>query len=327
MNITREENKKLTFADLEEEFNFLLNSKYGGINGVHVIDSGKPGPSVGVTIMTHGNEPSGIACAKYFRNEGDLQQRLICGKVVMVLNNIEGGKKYFEAKKMNDQEAIRKARYIDVNMNRLPTELNESEKSEIVRSRRLLPVWTTFDLAIDIHSTTQKSDPMIIAVGELNQSMFKGFPMDNIISNIEKIQIGKPASAFYGNATKNIPVLIIETGSHDDSASFDRAIVSVNNFLHNAGLIDEINKSSLPKKYKLYDVQGSLIVPNLSYSLTRVFETYEFVKKGEVLARGDQGEIIMPFDGHTLMGPKDTTIHDIAEEVLFLTLPVKEILC
>lgn len=317
-----------TIAQLEQEYHFIKDSSLDEVPGVIVFDSGLPGPCVGITIMTHGNEPSGLACLLHFRKENNLQKRLKQGKVMIILNNLAGAEKYFAAKKLNDTEAIRKARYVDINMNRLPADLSQQSKIyEVIRSNQLLPLWKMFDFGMDIHSTTQKSDPMVISVGSLMPELFKGFPIENIISNIENVQIGKPAAAFYGNDLKKIPIIVIETGSHDDSASFVRAIDCVNKFLFNIGLVDAIDAETPPKMCKLYHVQASLMVPNTSYSLARVFITYDFVKKGEVLAEGDKGSILMPFDGHALMGPKDQKIHDIVEEVLFLTLPVKEIIC
>jgi len=315
-----------SFAELEAEFNYLKNQEVENIPGVLIFDSGIPGPCVGVTMMTHGNEPSGLACSIYFRNNEILKKRLKRGRVILILNNLEAGEKYFEARRADNQQEILKSRFIDINMNRLPADLTaHGQAYEVIRAKRLLPLWKKFDYGIDVHSTTQKSEPMIIPVGHLRTGLFKGFPMENIISNIENVQIGKPAAAFYGEPSKKIPTVIVETGSHGDPDSFVRAIDSVNHFLCNIGLVDDIETPVVPKKCKHYRVSGTLMVPNSSYTLTRVFKTYDFVKKGELLADGDRGPILMPFDGHALMGPKDTTIRYLAEEVLFLTEPVKEI--
>jgi len=58
----------ITEGHLRRQFDFIQQSICDGVKGVWNIDSGKSGPTLGVTIHTHGNEPSGLSFLfyKYF---------------------------------------------------------------------------------------------------------------------------------------------------------------------------------------------------------------------------------------------------------------------
>ena len=78
----------LHIRGLIKQFNFIKKSSYQGVNGVWKIQSGKPGPVLGITLHTHGNEPSGLAVLSHFREKFPLERHLKNGAVVFALNNI-----------------------------------------------------------------------------------------------------------------------------------------------------------------------------------------------------------------------------------------------
>lgn len=160
---------RLTVPDLDQlkpEFDFIKSSRYEGINGVLFINSGVPGPILGITMQTHGNEPSGLATLWHFRHNFNLGANLQKGSVFFIINNIQATENYFSALNMDDGEeketAKRRARFADCNMNRLPEEtleLSNDARYEVRRAQELRPVWQKLEVAIDIHSVLQKSPP------------------------------------------------------------------------------------------------------------------------------------------------------------------------
>ena len=50
-------------------FDRLTTSTSNGVHGVMAINSGNPGPVLGITACTHGNEPSGLAVFDYLLND------------------------------------------------------------------------------------------------------------------------------------------------------------------------------------------------------------------------------------------------------------------
>ncbi len=80
-----------------------------------------------------------------------------------------------------------------------------------------------------------------------------------------------------------------------------------------------------PKTYQEYFIDGSVVFPHTSFELVKVFESFERVFEGQILAKGRGTYITAGFDGHALFGPKKLKPDSIAEEVLFLSRPVREI--
>jgi predicted deacylase len=318
---------------LTSEFRFMKKSRFNGIPGVYHIDSGKPGPVVGISIMTHGNEPSGLEALWHLRNFVDLQQELRKGQVFFVLNNIQAAEKYFRLLKRPEskarEEAMGEVRFCDHNMNRLPADalsLKKDERYEIQRARELRPVWKRFTHALDVHSTSKKSDPMIIVCGGIHKKLIQGFPINIIINNIENIQIEKPAINFYGKKGK-IKTVGIEVGQHEDPGSVVCAVDCIAVFLKNMGLIKSKlrRRKNRTMKYREYFINGSVLFPNESFELVKPFEMFEPISKGQVLAFGHGTKIVAASRGHCLLGPKGTKAKSIKEEVMFLSAPMRTV--
>lgn len=320
-----------TFTQLAQEFAFMQNSEFEGVKGVLHFDSGNPGLVLGITIHTHGNEPSGITSLWYFRNQFDLRKNLKCGSVFFVLNNLKATEQYFAALAMADSDEKNRlktlARFCDHNMNRLPENtmsLKNDARYEVLRAQELRPIWEKFEVAFDIHSTQMPNDPMIIACGGFQPDLVCGFPVNDIITNIENIQVEKPAVNFYGNEGK-IKTLAIEAGSHEDDSSFQCSIVCTLALLKNLNLIDGKNEA-VPREYQVYEVAGSVMFLDLSFELEKIFDKKEKIEEGQILARGKGTRITADFAGHALMGPKGKKTTFLKEEVLFLSRPVRKLM-
>lgn len=310
-------NKKRFKAD----FDFICGQSHLGVEGVWKITSPLPGPTLGVTIHTHGNEPSGLAVLSHFKNVFSLTRHLLKGIVVFVLNNIKATDNFLNSKTFEEEAACR---FVDINMNRLPDDvmqLSEHDiRYEVRRAKRLKKVWESFDIGFDIHSFGQNSPPMIMNIGKVSTHLIQGFPIGNIISNIEEIQVNSPAISFYGNGC--IPIMAIEAGSHFADTSFKRAILCTKKLLQNLGMLSGRSKSTTTT-YTEYVVMDSILFPNKEFELVDTFENYGKVTKGQVIATDGLEQIISPFDGHTIFAPPKgiKKVKNLKEEVMFLTLP------
>lgn len=319
-----------THTDLRSEFSFAKGSSFNGVSGVWVVDSGKRGPTLGITMSTHGNEPSGLAALWYLRNHFGLEGKLERGKVIFVMNNVQAAENYFAAcsianKKKRDL-AKREARRVDYNFNRLPENVlsfKDDARYETRRAQELRPIWSMFDIALDIHSTSKDSDPIIIACDGFREELVKGFPIEVIVTNIDKIQIGQPAISLYGKPG-TISAFGIEAGSHEDSTSFVCARECVLALMQNLGMIPATGARGT-SQYREYRINGAVILPTEAYEMTQVFRQFEPIRKGQVLARGNGTSILAETDGHALMGPPRTKPDFFGEEMVFLSLPVRKI--
>lgn len=282
------------------------------IPGLQFIDSGKPGPCLGITACTHGDEPAGLAALDYVRG-----LEIKRGSIYLIVVNLKGSEAYKKAR--NDDER-RAARFIDINFNRLPDDAltRDDDRYEIQRLKKLMPAFERFDCAMDIHSTTQEAPPMIVRGSSLPSDLIRGFPIDIMISRIDEFQIGLPGFAFHGGE-KMIPSFEIESGSHENPESEKLAIECTKQLLINLDMI-EGEPGPAPKLLD-YEICDTLLFPNKSYKLVKVLKNFEAIVKGQILANGDQGPLLAKEDGHAFFGPKSLTPAKWDEEVLFISKP------
>ena len=302
---------------LKRSFRELCRSQVSGCRGVWAAHSRVPGPRVGITIMTHGNEPSGLAVYQYLRHKWKLEERLLRGSVYFILNNIAAAGRYLAIATSDDEVEKRKTRFVDLNMNRLPEDVYQrqgDQRYEVLRTRELGYAWDRLDYGLDIHSTSQDTPPMVIALARSDKRMVVRFPIEIVISNIDAVQQGKPASYFYGSQTAQ--VYGIEAGAHENESSFHMATVCTLSFLSALGFLPpgEMAEPVSQTEYRIFD---SLLFPDGSYQLAKVFADFEPVSRGQVLAVGDGGPLSADRDCFVLMGPKTVKPTTIAEEVLF----------
>ncbi|MCB0358389.1 MAG: hypothetical protein KDD44_02090 [Bdellovibrionales bacterium] len=307
-----------TFKELRAAAEELSTAAVSGVSGALRISSGRSGPCLGVSVCTHGNEPAGLAVVWWSLFERALAERLRCGEVVFVLNSPQATFDYFSGNK--------NARFVDVNMNRLDNEMLDvdSEHYEVRRLRELLPLVQQFQVALDIHTTSIPTEPMIVEVSETPRQLYAGLPYARIVSGISEIQVGVPVGYFYGGYGRSIPCFEIEAGQHEAQESFVRAIESFIGLMENLGMIErpaEREEKRAAEPFEEYEIASSIMFPDDSYELVRDFENFGPIARGECLATGSGAPICAPSDGHTLFASASRRPASLAEEALFLTHP------
>lgn len=314
----------MKLLDLELIYRDLSKRQHKGVKGVKVWDSGIPGPTLGITIQTHGNEPVGLAVYPFVKSLFEKKGGIKHGRIVLTVNNLRAARKYFAAVNKNSSaDIIDQTRFVDVNMNRLPTERLDDETCELYevrRSRELLPIWKRFDYGLDIHSTTLQSNPMIVALAKSDLGLINKLPFRDVLVNIENVQIGTPASALYGNEKSSI--FGLEAGQHTHAQSFRKAIQSVRTLMVLIGMIDQ--RRMPPDSTKdVYHIFQSVVFPNDSYSVAKTFKTYERIRKGQLIAIGDGGDIRADRNCVALFGKPASSKVPPNEEALFLATKLR----
>src|SRR6266404_1342995 len=207
---------KLRLSSLQRFLNEAKETLHLGVPGVFVRRSDVQGPTVGITVLTHGNEIAGMDAIRRLVQENTLD-KLIRGRVIIVVNNLLAAEKFLAMLRMGMPaiEGTLAARKVDLNMNRLPSKLKPSEpKYEVLRALELRAVWRSFEYALDIHSFNAQSPPYIVCpTNHLDKNLLKGLPAEKIITNITKIQGGRPACSFYGQKGK-CGAIAFEAGNH-----------------------------------------------------------------------------------------------------------------
>ncbi len=305
-----------TKDELRQTFEIIRTSVYDGIPGVIKFDSGTPGPTLGITMLTHGNEPSGLAPLWYFLYHTPMHEILQNGSVYFVAHNIHASENYFNA---HTDEESRLSRFVDINFNRLPGDVftkRDSPAYEVRRAQELEKIWNDFDIGMDVHSTTQDYAPMIVTTSTFDKALIQGFPVETIISNLDRVIVGNLASSFFGGK-RDVPSFVVEVGSHEKQESYKVAILCVLHLLQNLRMSKKHVVETVEKEYVEYDTQHSLMFPDTSYELERVFTPFEQVKKGDIVARGAGGPICAPVSGCTIFATNQRKPESIEEEVLF----------
>lgn len=256
-----------TLKNLKETFKLISSATYNGVKGVMKFDTNKKGPTLGITMQTHGDEPGGLAVLWNFLT-ANLQTQLKNGSVIFILQNIEAARAYFSL--LGDPNR-HKYRYTvnGVNFNRLPEDSLEMEKRiakgkklpplayEITRINELYPIYKEFTHGCDIH-TSQDEIPMIIAGDKFYPELVKGFPIEIVLTNIAEAQLNLPSFSFFGGLNSRIPVFEIEAGTSESEKAFQTAIDCSIALLKNLKMIAGKTKSAV-KQYKEYFICDILV--------------------------------------------------------------------
>lgn len=313
--------KTPTFSDLHENFRFIAGERFNGVPGVHRIGTGTK-TVIGVMMMTHGNEPSGLAALGYARSRPNLEETLARAdaSLVFCLNNLDAAEKYFGT---DDAKERADLRYITHNMNRLPVGIDVKRPphdSELQRAHDLVTrVYPEMTIAIDIHSVPASGTQMIIDVKGDTSGLIRHFQIASVVRNIRRVQIGSPISSFCGGTT-NIPVIGVEAGQHDDPSSCDIAISCMRAIMDFRGI--EPGPAPAPLERSFYDVNASVIPPSSGYRFARSFAMFEEIHPDTVLLTSSSGDAVPANQhGHILL-PRDPSIElDPTEEACFLSKP------
>jgi hypothetical protein len=323
-----------SLSDLQEAARGLAALSFGGIQGVYVIDSKKPGPLVAVSCCTHGNEPSGLVPIWSELRYQTFSRFLAAGKVAFILNNPVAAIKSFECASIEERS---RCRFIDINMNRMPEDALEGPSGnayEVLRLRQLMPLYKDVEIALDIHSTSQDSPPMILEIKNFKADLARGFGISPLLTNISEIQVGLPIGYFIGGLNGSSPVVEIEAGQHFATSSFLRALRCAGAFLRNTGVMSSDWSEDWQfggggpgdePALREYKIVSSVLFPDESFLLEEVFPDFGFVNAGDVLARGQGSPIIAECAGHTFFATPQRRPASIREEALFLSAPVREV--
>lgn len=314
---------KVTLSKLRSVFQTFKKKSYKGVPAVWCIEGEKPGKTALISVLTHSCEVNGMAVLDYFlKNEKSLQKELK-GRVILTLNNLAGAEKVFKAKTKKERS---KYYWLDENMNRLQVEALTEKKPnrEVKRLQALYPIFKEVDYALDLHALPIHGDPMILDVkGNLRtlNHLAEHLPVKKRITHITPVQIGHPISFFCGGIeTKNTLALEMETGVIETQEGYQNAIDFSRAFLSAIGHLPSL-KPQQKHQQEVYRAYLGVCFPNLSYELTALKGNFEFVRKGTVLATGNQGPIIADRNSYVLFPrsqKKYTELKKIQTEILFL---------
>ncbi len=205
-----------------------------GVDWVHVIDSGRPGPQVMVQALTHGNEICGAIALDWL-----LQQRFQpqCGRLTLAFANVEAYARFDPADPFP-------SRCVDEDYNRVWSDESLSgpgDSVELRRARQLRPFVDAAELLLDIHSMSEACSPLMVC-GRVDKNAAYaralGVPGHLLIDTGHPAGLRMVDRGGFGDPHSPKRALLIECGQHWERAAAAVAIDTLVRFLGLTGLAE-----------------------------------------------------------------------------------------
>ena len=276
-----------------------------GVDFVHVLDSGKPGPSVMVQALTHGNEFCGAIALDLLLKE---KIKPIQGKMILAFANVAAFARF-------DFADPDRSRYIDEDYNRVWGDdalLGPRDSAELRRARELRPFVDAADYLLDLHSMHDDGVPLMLA-GPLAKGVTLarkvGTPVDIIADAGHAAGMRMRDFGGFGDPKSPKNALLIETGQHWRASSVVVAKDVTARFLTETGVVQAADlpfgwKQPSPPKQRVVEVTHAVATKRGNFKPVRKFEGQEVVAKAGTVLGHDEGEAITtPYDNCVLVMP------------------------
>ncbi len=198
-----------------------------GVDYVHVLDSGQPGPNVMVQALTHGNEFCGAIALDWLLRERVTPVR---GKLTLAFANVEAYARF----DFDDPDA---SRYIDEDYNRVWADealFGPRDSIELRRARALQPFVDAADYLLDLHSMHEPCRPIMVC-GTLDKNAefarAIGVPADLLLDTGHPAGLRMIERGGFGDPTSAKRAVLIECGQHWEKGAADVAIDTLLRFL------------------------------------------------------------------------------------------------
>ncbi len=210
-----------------------------GIPGVTSIDSGRPGPHVCISALTHGNEIAGaVVLDRLLRGwragTGPAPRR---GRLTLAFVNLAAFARF-------DPANPTMSRFADEDFNRLwdPALLDGPRRSsELDRARVLRPLIDDVDVLLDLHSMLWPSDPLILCgPSEKGRALARGIATPGLVVADHGHSTGPRLIDYPRFTDPALPAraVLVEAGQHWQSATICTAEATVTALLRHLRLLD-----------------------------------------------------------------------------------------
>ena len=276
-----------------------------GVEFVHRFDSGRPGPTVMVQALTHGNEICGAIALDWLLREGLLPAR---GRLVLAFANVEAYARF-------DPARPNASRFVDEDYNRVWSDAaleGPGDTVELRRARALRPFVDEADYLLDIHSMHDPCRPIMVC-GLLDKgadfARELGVPADLLIDTGHPAGLRMRDRGGFGDPASHKNALLIECGQHWERAAADVAIDTVVRFLAITGIADEVWTASRlrvdpPPRQRLVRVTEAVVAKSEDFRfLVPVAGLGVVPRAGTPIASDGEHVWLAPYDETVLVMP------------------------
>ena len=288
---------------IEFAFPELRKWEKGAAPYIHVLESGKPGPTVMVASLTHGNEVSGAIVVDALLAAG-LKPRQ--GTLIFSFNNIEAYHSF-------DAGNPFKSRMIDEDFNRTWGRLDQPATTlETRRAQVVKPFVERADFLLDLHSMHDDCVPLMLC-GPLDRGVALarklGAPADIVRDRGHAAGMRMRDYGAFGDPKSDRTALLIETGQHWRASSVVVAKDVTARFLAETGIVEPSDlpadwKQPAPAQQRVVQVTHAVATKHGNFNPARAFEGQEVIAKAGTLLGHDDGEpVTTPYDDCVLIMP------------------------
>jgi predicted deacylase len=276
-----------------------------GVEYVHVLDSGRPGPTVMVQALTHGNEFSGAIALDYLFREA---VRPSPGKLILVFANVAAFARF-------DFADPDRSRCIDEDYNRVWADevlLGPRDSLELRRARELRPFVDAADYLLDLHTMSEPCRPIMVC-GMLDKgaefARRVGVPEDLLVDTGHPAGLRMRDRGGFGDPASPKNALLIEAGQHWERSSVDVAIDTTLRFLLATGAVAPAWAQARlrlvpPAKQRLVRVTEPVTARSAAFRFAQPWKGLEVIPKaGTVIATDGEQVWRTPYDDCVLVMP------------------------
>ena len=280
-----------------------------GVDFVHVLDSGQPGPNVMVQALTHGNELCGALALGWLLQQVSQQSvRPLRGKLTLAFANVEAFARF-------DVADPHRARYVDEDINRVWGDdvlFGPRDSAELRRARALQPFVDAADLLLDIHSMGEPCRPIMVcgqADKNARYALELGVPADLLLDTGHPAGLRMVERGGFGDAASPKRALLIECGQHWERASEDVAVDTMLRFLALSGVVDRdwaLSRTRLapPPEQRVVRVTEPVVARSTDFHFLVPMVGLSVVKRaGTPIARDGDHTWLAPYDDTVLVMP------------------------
>lgn len=275
-----------------------------GTPGVWLFESGRPGRTLMVTALVHGNELCGAWALKRLLATGLRPRR---GRLILAFCNLDAFDRF-------DPAHHDASRYVDEDLNRvwLAERLADGQTRERRRAAQLLPWVEQADWLLDLHSMHEPGEPLLLTGLlprniELAQAL--GAPRHVIVDAGHKDGVRLRDHGRFGDRAGDARALLIECGFHGDPASTEVACDMVARMLRESGVVDASDIPDgwmlpSPSGQRLLEVTQAVVAPSMDVRFAQDWQGLETLPRaGDLIGWADGGPIATPYDECTLIMP------------------------
>ena len=276
-----------------------------GVDYVHVLDSGKPGPNVMLQALTHGNEFCGALALDYLLRE-KLGPR--AGRLTLAFANVAAYARF-------DFDDPDRSRYIDEDYNRVWGDdvlLGARDSAELRRARELRPFVDAADHLLDLHSMHEPCRPiMVCARSEKSVALSRriGMPADLLLDTGHPAGLRMIERGAFNDPASPRSAVLIECGQHWEKGSVQVAIDTALRFLKATGAVEAAwaearLKLAPPPRQRVIRVTEPVVARTMQFRFAQPWKGLEVLPaKGTLVASDGDKEWRTPYDDCVLVMP------------------------